>query len=150
MVFSFPLGIFIPRSETAESYENCTFIFLRNSRTVVYSDYQFGFCTNSAQGCSFSPHPCQHVLSLVFVDGHSTGDVVSICIFIVIHIIKSFNIVNETEVYVFMEFPCFFYDPVDVGDLISGSSAFSTPNLYIWKFLFHVLLKSVSYTVEGI
>ena len=61
--------------------------------------------------------------------------------FLVIHTVKSFIIVNEAEVYVFLEFPCFFYDPVGVGSLISGSSAFSKSGLYIWKFLVHVLLK---------
>ena len=60
------MGIFIPRSETAESYENGIFIFLRNFYTVFYSDcYQFRFCTHNTQGYSFSPHPCQHLLSLV-------------------------------------------------------------------------------------
>ena len=49
------------------------------------------------------------------------------------------NIVNESDV--FLEFSCFLYDPMDVGDLISGSSAFSKPSLYIWKFLVHVVLK---------
>ena len=55
--------------------------------------------------------------------------------FVVIHTVKGFHIVNEVGVEVFPEFPCFLYDPVDVGNLISGSSAFSKPNLYIWKFL---------------
>ena len=58
-----------------------------------------------------------------------------------IRTVKGFSIVNEVEVDVFMEFPCFFYDPVDVGNLISGSSAFSKSSVYIWKFLVHVLLK---------
>ena len=58
-----------------------------------------------------------------------------------IHTIKSFSIVNEAEVDVFLELPCFLYDPMNVGSLISGSSAFSKPSLYIWKFLVHVLLK---------
>ena len=49
--------------------------------------------------------------------------------------------VNEAEVDVFLEFSCFFYDPTDVGNLISGSSAFSKSSLYIWNFLVHVLLK---------
>ena len=49
------------------------------------------------------------------------------------------NIVNESDV--FLEFSCVLYDPMDVGNLISGSSAFSKPSLYIWKFLVHVLLK---------
>ena len=60
---------------------------------------------------------------------------------IVIHTVQGFSIVNETDVDVFLEFPCFFYDPAYVGNLISGSSAFSKSSLYIWKFLVHVLLK---------
>ena len=62
--------------------------------------------------------------------------------FVLIHTVKYFSIVNETEIYVFLEFSCFFYDPVDVGNLISGSSAFSKSSLNIWDFLVHVLLKS--------
>ena len=54
---------------------------------------------------------------------------------------KGFSIVNEAEVDVFLEFPCFFYDPTDVGNLISGSSAFSKSSLYIWTFSAHILLK---------
>ena len=61
--------------------------------------------------------------------------------FVVIHTVKGFNIVNETEIDVFLEFSCFFYDPTDIGYLISGSSAFSKTSLNIWKFLVHVLLK---------
>ena len=62
--------------------------------------------------------------------------------FVVIHTVKGFGIVNETEVDAFLEFPCFFYDPTDIGNLISGSSAFSKSSLYIWKFLVHAVLKS--------
>ena len=58
-----------------------------------------------------------------------------------IHTVKGFSIVNEAEVDIFLEFPCIFYDPVDVGNLISGSSVFSRPSLYIWKFSVHILLK---------
>ena len=58
-----------------------------------------------------------------------------------IHTVKSFSIVNETEVDVFLEFLCFMYDQVIVGNLIYGSSAFSKLSLYIWKFSVHVLLK---------
>ena len=58
-----------------------------------------------------------------------------------IHTVKGFSIVNELEVDVFLEFPCFLYDPAYVGNLISGSSAFSKSSLYICKFLAHVLLK---------
>ena len=51
--------------------------------------------------------------------------------FVMIHTLKGFTIVNETEIDVFLELSCFFYDPTDVGNLISGSSAFSKPSLYI-------------------
>ena len=61
--------------------------------------------------------------------------------FVVIYTVKGFGIINKAEVDVFLEFPCFFYDPTDVGNLISGSSAFSKSNLYICKFLVYVLLK---------
>jgi len=55
--------------------------------------------------------------------------------------VKVFGIVNKAEVDVFLELSCFFYDPADVGNLISGSSAFSKTSLNIWKFMVHVLLK---------
>ena len=61
--------------------------------------------------------------------------------FIVIHRVKGFSLVNEAEVDVFLEFSCIFYDPADIGNLISGSSAFSKSSLNIWKFSVHVLLK---------
>ena len=62
--------------------------------------------------------------------------------FVVIHTIKSFSVVNEAKIDVFLGFLCFFCDPTDVGNLISGSSAFSKPRFYIWKYLVHILLKS--------
>ena len=61
--------------------------------------------------------------------------------FVVVHTVKGFGVVNKTEVDVFLELSCFFDDPVDVGNLISGSSAFSKPSLNIRKFIVHVLLK---------
>ena len=61
--------------------------------------------------------------------------------FFVIHIVKIFSVVNEAEADFFLELLCFFYDPVDVGKLISGSSAFSETSLNIWNFMVHVLLK---------
>ena len=61
--------------------------------------------------------------------------------FVVIHTVKGFGIVNKAEVDVFLELPCFLDDPMDVGNLISGSSAFSESTLNIWKFTVHILLK---------
>ena len=61
--------------------------------------------------------------------------------FIVIHTVKGFGIVNTAEIDVFLELSCFFHDPADVDNLISGSSAFSKTSLTIWNFMVHVLLK---------
>ena len=61
--------------------------------------------------------------------------------FIVIHTVKGFGIVNKAEIDVFLELSCVFDDPADVGNLISGSSAFSETSLDIWMFTVHVLLK---------
>ena len=55
--------------------------------------------------------------------------------------VKGFSVVNEAVVDVFLEFPCFLHDPMNVGNLISSSSAFSKTSLNIWKFMVHVLLK---------
>ena len=61
--------------------------------------------------------------------------------FTVIHTVKGFGIVNKAEVDVFLELSCFSYDPTDVGNLISGSSAFSKSILNLWNFTVHILLK---------
>ena len=61
--------------------------------------------------------------------------------FIVIHTVKGFGIVNKAKIDVFLELSCVFNDPVDVGNLISGSSAFSKSSLNIWEFTVHILLK---------
>ena len=61
--------------------------------------------------------------------------------FVVIHTVKGFGVVNKAEINIFLELSCFFDDPVDVGNLISGSSAFSKTSSNIWKFTVHVLLK---------
>ena len=61
--------------------------------------------------------------------------------FVVIHTVKGFGIVNKGEIYVFLELSCFFDDPTCVGNLISGSSAFSKSRLNIWKFTVHISLK---------
>ena len=60
-------------------------------------------------------------------------------LFVVIHTVKGFGIINKAEV--FLEFSCFFYDPTAVGNLISGSSFFPKSSLNIWKFSVHILLK---------
>ena len=59
----------------------------------------------------------------------------------VIHTVKGFGIVSKAEIDVFLELSCFFNDPADVGNLISGSSAFSKSSLNIWRFMVHILLK---------
>ena len=61
--------------------------------------------------------------------------------FLVIHTVKGFGIVNKAEIDVFLELSCFFNDPADVGNLSSGSSAFSKTSLNMWKFMVHILLK---------
>ena len=60
---------------------------------------------------------------------------------IVIHTVKGFGIVNKAEIDVFLELSCFTHDPADVGNLVSGSSAFSKLSLYIWKFSIQILVK---------
>ena len=60
---------------------------------------------------------------------------------VVIHTVKAFSLVSEAETDDFLEFSFFFYDLMDVDNLITGSSAFSKPSIYIWKFLVHILLK---------
>ena len=61
--------------------------------------------------------------------------------FVVIHTVKGFGVDNKTEVDVFLKFPCFLYDPTNVGNLISGPFALSKSSLYIWNFSVHILLK---------
>ena len=61
--------------------------------------------------------------------------------FVVIHTVKGFGVVNKAEIDVFLELSCFFDNPADVGNLISGSSDFSKTSLNIWKFTVHILLK---------
>ena len=68
--------------------------------------------------------------------------------FVVIHTVKGFGIVNNAEIDVFLELSCFLEDPMDVSNLIYGSSAFSKSSLNIWRFSIHVLLKSSSKDFE--
>ena len=100
------------------------------------------------KGCIFRTKLCIHV-------SQEAGKIVwyshlfkNFPLFVVIHTVKGFSIVSDAEVGVFLEFSCFFYDRMDVGNLISGSSAFSKTSLNIWKFLVHVLLKSSSENFE--
>ena len=91
------------------------------------SNYYFLTCIQVSQEAGevvWYPHPFKNVLQ-----------------FVVIHTVKSFGVVNEAEVDVFLELSCFFDDPVDIGNLISGSSAFSKTSLNIRKFMVHILLK---------
>ena len=69
--------------------------------------------------------------------------------FAVIHTVKGFGVVNKAEIDVFLELSCSFNDPADVGNLISGSSAFSKTSMNIWKFTVHVLLKPAAATVAA-
>ena len=66
---------------------------------------------------------------------------ISILQFVVIHTVKGFDVVSEAELDISLEFSCFLHDPMDVGNLISGFSAFSKSSLNIWKFMVHVLLR---------
>ena len=61
--------------------------------------------------------------------------------FVMIHTVKGFSVVSEREIDVFLKFPCFLYNPANVGNLISSFSSFPKPNLDIWKFLVHIMLK---------
>ena len=68
--------------------------------------------------------------------------------FVVIHTVKGFSVVNEAEADIFVEFSCFFYDPMDDDNLISGSSPFSKSSFNIWKFSVHIWLKPSLKNVE--
>ena len=70
-----------------------------------------------------------------------SGISISLTQFVMIHTLRGFSVVSETEVDFFLEFSCFLCDPANVDNLISGSTAFSKPSLDIWKFLVHVMLK---------
>ena len=61
--------------------------------------------------------------------------------FVMIYTVKGFRVVDETEIAVFLKFPCIFYTPATVGNLISSSSSFSKPSVDIWKFVIHLILK---------
>ena len=89
---------------------------------LLLPDLHMGFSRGRSGGLVF---PSLSEFSTGYCDPHS----------------QVFGIVNKAEIDVFLELSCFFYDPADVGNLISGSSAFYTTSLNIWKFMVHVLLK---------
>ena len=98
-------------------------------------------CSMSSSNCCFLT--CIHISIFLRRQVRWSGMLISLRIFqfVVIHTVRGFGIVNKAEVDVFLELSCFFDDPVDVGNLVSGSSAFSKVSLNIWKFLVHALLK---------
>ena len=142
----FPLEILIPACESS-SLAFC----------MMYSAYKL-----NKQGGSIQPWPTpfpvlnQSIVSCLVLTVAScpayrfhrrqvrwSGSPISFQNFstVCVHTVKGFSVVNKAEVDVFLEFSCFFYDPTNVGNLISGSSAFSKSNLYIWNFSVYVLLK---------
>ena len=102
-----------------------------------FLNFELLCCSMSVSNC------CLTYIQISQEAGKRSGIPISSRIFqfVVIHTVKGFDIVNKAEVDVFLELSCFFDDPMDVGNLISGSSAFSKTSLDIWKFLVHILLK---------
>ena len=92
--------------------------------------------------CSMSSSNCCFLTSIQISQEADQVDIsFRIFQFVVIHTVKGFSIVNKAVIVVFLELFCFFDDPADIGNLISGSSAFSKTSLNIWKFTVHELLK---------
>ena len=112
--------------------------------TIYSLDNSFSYLESLC--CSMSSSNCSFLICTQI--SQETGKVVWLSHllknfpqFVVINTVKGFRVANKAEVDVFMELSCFFYDRMDVGNLISGSSAFSKSSLNIWKFSVHVLLK---------
>ena len=118
----------------SSSYEQTTY-----SLDVLFPDLEPVCCSMSNSNCCFLTciQVSQEAGKMVWYS-HLLKNFPQ---FVVIHTGKGFGIVNKAEVDVFLELSCFFYDPMDVGNLISGSSSFSKSSLNIWKFMVHVLLK---------
>ena len=122
---------------------------------MIYSGYKLTMqCDNIQLWCAlsqFGTSPLFHVWFCYFLTCiqifrrqiKQSGIQISLRIFqfVVIHTVKDFGVVSEAEVDVLLEFSCFFYDPMDIGNLISGFSAFSESSLNIWRFSVHILLK---------
>ena len=110
------------------------------SRVTIYNLVML-LSNSEPTSCSMSGFNCCFLARIQV--SQETGEVSGIPIslrifqFVVIHIVKGFSVVNEAEVGVFLEFSCFSYYPTDAGNSISGSSAFSKFNLYLWKLLVH-------------
>ena len=118
-----------------------------NQQTQGDSEGQGSLACCSPWGCSKSSSSCCFLTCIQV--SQETGKVVwysrlfkNFPWFVVIHTVKGFSIVNEAEINILLKFFCFVYDPRDVGNFISDSSAFSKPSLYIWNFSVHILLKS--------
>ena len=114
--------------------------------TALYTALMYSFPNLEPVCCSMSSYNCCFLTCIQV--SQETGQVVwyahlfqNFSQFIVIHTVKGFGIVNKAEMDVFLEPSCFFDDPSDVGNLISGSSAFSKTSLNILKFMVHVSLK---------
>ena len=101
--------------------------------------YSFSCCSMSSSNCCFLT--CLQIFQEAGQVVWYSHPFTNFPQFIVIHTVRVFGIVNKTEVNVFLDSLAFFNDPADVGNLISGSSAFSKTSLNIWKFTVHILLK---------
>ena len=107
--------------------------------TNSFPDLEPVYCSMSSSNCCFLT--CVQIFQLagqVVLYFHLSQNFLQ---FVVIHTVKGFGIVNKAEIDIFLELSCFFHDPADVGNLISGSSVFPKSSLNIWKFTVHVLLK---------
>ena len=129
------------QSSTLQMYSSCKLNKQGDNTALMYSfpNLEPVCCSMSSSNCCFLT--CMQV-------SQEAGQVVwyshllkNFPQFFVIHTVKGFGIVNKAEIDVFLELSCFFDDPTDTGNLISGSSTFSKSSLNIWKFTVHVLLK---------
>ena len=119
---------------------NITLLYIRQYTTLTYSfpNLEPVYCPMSSSNCCFLIYTqiSQEAGKVYVWYSHLFKNFPQ---FVVIHTVKGFSIVNKAEVDVFLQFPCFFDEPKDVGNLISGSSAFSKSSLNIWKSMVHIL-----------
>ena len=130
--------------ELPQTIKNRTII--QSSNFIHIQPWRYSFPNLEPDCCSLSSSNCCFLTCIQVLQ--EAGKVVwyshllkNFPQFVMIYTVKGFGIINKAEVDVFLELSCFFYDPTDVGNLISGSSAFSKSSLNIWKFTAHVLLK---------